>query len=240
MFLSVDVLTPVLMCTLKLRLQMRTDYRPNLKKMLPGKCFVCHLCQGFVSQRGRSVTVSGRLFRDGTITFALLALIGLLALKMSNQPETVKSGAFYAIDGDTLEQGGERLRLLGIDAPEYRQQCERRGSSWPCGRAARDMLVKLLGHGAVDCRGDRRDRYGRLLVTCQMGKTDINGEMVLYGMAVSYGGYGSEEARARETKSGLWAGTFERPQDYRREEAQRSDNPFAGFAGILKRFSEWN
>ncbi|KAA0697652.1 thermonuclease family protein [Neorhizobium sp. P12A] len=186
------------------------------------------------------MTRFARLFRDGITTFALLALIGLLALKMNNQPEAVKSGAFYAIDGDTLDQRGERLRLLGIDSPEYRQQCERGGSDWPCGRAARDMLVKLLAGGSVDCRGDKRDRYGRLLVTCRMGDTDINGEMVLRGMAVSYGGYAAEQAKAREAKSGLWAGTFERPQDYRREAARVRDDPLGGVVDILKRLTIWD
>jgi endonuclease YncB( thermonuclease family) len=188
------------------------------------------------------VTRPRRLFYDGTVTFALLALIGLFALKMNSRPETVKSGAFYVIDGDTLEQGGERLRLLGIDAPEYRQQCERNGVGWACGQAAREALVKLLKGRNVDCRGTAKDRYGRLLVTCRAGALDINGEMVLRGMAVSYGGYASQEADARRLNAGLWAGTFEKPQDYRREEAQMrgGNDPLAGVVGMLKRLSGWN
>ncbi len=69
------------------------------------------------------MTRSGGLFRDGAIALALVVLVSLLALKMNNQPETIQSDSFYAIDGDTLSYRGERLRLLGIDAPEYRQQC---------------------------------------------------------------------------------------------------------------------
>jgi endonuclease YncB( thermonuclease family) len=186
------------------------------------------------------VTRFGLLLRDGVVTFALLALIGLFALKMNNRPETIQSGAFYAIDGDTLSQDGERLRLLGIDAPEYRQQCERDGSNWPCGREARGRLVKLLGLGTVECRGSERDRYHRLLVTCRAGGMDINGEMVRQGMAVSYGGYGAEEAQARQAKAGLWAGNFERPQDFRREEAGGRRDPLAGVGEFLRRLAGWN
>jgi endonuclease YncB( thermonuclease family) len=181
-----------------------------------------------------------RLFRDGTTAFALLALIALLALKMNNRPEAVKTGSFYAVDGDTLDHAGERLRLVGIDAPEYRQQCDHGGASWPCGQAARNSLVKLIAAGPLDCRGSRQDKYGRLLVTCRSGATDINAEMVARGMAVSYGGYALEEARAREAKAGLWAGGFERPQDYRRQEAAERDDPPGGLAGLIKRFAEWN
>ncbi|MFK7902585.1 MAG: thermonuclease family protein, partial [Nitratireductor sp.] len=32
-------------------------------------------------------------------------------------------GPFIAVDGDTLLEGGNRLRLEGLDAPEYRQKC---------------------------------------------------------------------------------------------------------------------
>jgi endonuclease YncB( thermonuclease family) len=208
--------------------------------MLPGKCFVCHLCQGFVSQRGRSVTRFLRLFRDGATAFSLLALMGLLALKVSNQPETIKTGPFYAIDGDTLDDNGERLRLVGIDAPEYRQQCQRDGRAWACGQAARAALVKIIAARLVECRGARRDKYGRLLVTCRSGETDINAEIVRRGMAISYGGYVSEEAAAREAKAGLWAGSFERPQDYRHEQAAMRDDPPSGVTSLIGRLLEWN
>jgi endonuclease YncB( thermonuclease family) len=42
--------------------------------------------------------------------------------------------------------------------------------------------------------------------------------MVRQGMAVSFGAYHAEEAQAREARAGVWAGSFERPKDYRRDE----------------------
>lgn len=38
----------------------------------------------------------------------------------------VLAGSTRVIDGDTLElEGGQRVRLQGIDAPEMKQSCER-------------------------------------------------------------------------------------------------------------------
>jgi len=186
---------------------------------------------------------SGRLFRDGVATFALLAIIALLALKMNNRPEIVQNGSFYVIDGDTLSANGERLRLKGIDAPEYRQRCQRNGADWACGEEAREALATMIKTGAPECRGRERDRYGRLLVTCVAGDLDINAAMVRNGMAISYGAYASEERSARQAKAGLWASDFEKPSDYRREErmADGNDNdPLAGLFDYLRRLVGWS
>jgi len=186
---------------------------------------------------------SGRLFRDGVATFALLAVLALFALKMNNRSEIVQNGSFYVIDGDTLSADGERLRLKGIDAPEYRQRCRRGGVDWACGEAARKALATMIKTGAPECRGRARDRYGRLLVTCIAGGVDINAAMVRGGMAVSYGAYANEERIARQAKAGLWAGDFERPSDYRREEhmARGNDNdPIAGLFGYLRQLVGWS
>ncbi|MFK0163200.1 thermonuclease family protein [Rhizobium sp. NPDC090279] len=186
---------------------------------------------------------SGRLFRDGVATFALLAILALFALKMNNRPELVQNGSFYVIDGDTLSTNGERLRLKGIDAPEYRQRCQRNGADWACGEEARKALATMIKTGAPECRGRERDGYGRLLVTCVVGDLDINAAMVRNGMAVSYGAYASEERIARQAKAGLWAGDFERPSDYRREEHMahgEERDPIAGLFGYLRELVGWS
>lgn len=172
-----------------------------------------------------------RMFRDGATAAAALFLIALIAAKLNDRPQTVHAGAFRAADGDSLTLGAERMRLKGIDAPEFDQSCERAGKAWACGRAAREALQGLISAAGTSCAGNERDKYQRLLVICRSGERDINGEMVRCGMAVSYGGYGREEDEARAAKAGLWAGRFEMPRDVRDQQRQVSG---AGAGGALR------
>jgi len=54
-----------------------------------------------------------------------------------------------------------------------------------------------------------------LLGDCKAGAVDLNSAQVAAGWAVAYGDFEVEEARARGAKAGIWAGTFEWPQDWR-------------------------
>ena len=110
-------------------------------------------------------------------------------------------------DGDTVtcvDPAGrtEKIRLLGIDAPEYRQ---------PYGHAAREALAAKLAAGGVQVETTARDQHGRLLATLSIGNRDINREMVAEGLAWVFGGFAPDEdllaaeAEARRQRRGLWA-----------------------------------
>lgn len=159
-----------------------------------------------------------RLWRDAIVAFGLIFLLWLIAMKLQQRNEQVLAGPFVVVDGDTLSLAGERLRLRGLDAPELKQSCGNSERPWPCGQAARTRLAELVGADTT-CRGAERDRYRRLLVSCRTGEQDPAALMVREGLAVSYGGYGLEEAQARLAGRGLWAGDFKRPADWRREHA---------------------
>lgn len=122
------------------------------------------------------------------------------------------------IDGDTLRLNGHRIRIVGIDAPERHQTCtDASGHPWACGRAATQRLSALISGGRVECTVRGRDRYGRTLAACAAGSvSDLGVAMVREGYAVDYGGYLLAETGARLRQRGLWAGDFERPQDWRR------------------------
>ncbi|WFR97038.1 thermonuclease family protein [Rhizobium tumorigenes] len=181
------------------------------------------------------------LWGDSLMAFAFLGLLCLLAFKLNLQAETIAKGNFSVVDGDSLKREGGRFRLVGIDAPELRQQCKRASGFWDCGQVARDALASMLSGSPVECRGRQRDRYDRLLVTCSVGGLDVNGEMVRRGMAVAYGAYEAEEAEARGAKAGLWAGSFERPRDYRRDggAAQPSRDPLADIGDYVRDLMGW-
>lgn len=129
--------------------------------------------------------------------------------------ESEYGGPFRAVDGDSLESGELRFRLEGIDAPEYRQTCRNGGEDWPCGKQAARYLRSLIRQPGAKCTGLGVDKYERILVRCSIGARDINAQMVEKGWAVSFGDYQAEERRARNARSGIWAGEFIRPRQWR-------------------------
>jgi len=150
-----------------------------------------------------------------------LALAGgsVIALKPSGR---ALEGRASVTDGDTIRIGDDRIRLKGIDAPEMEQTCSRSGRSYRCGETARRALIDLVSGENVQCRASGRDRYRRILARCTVKGRDIGARMVEEGWAVSYGrDYERQEMGARSRGTGLWAGEFERPQNWRRSRAGR-------------------
>ncbi|MFN7026131.1 MAG: thermonuclease family protein, partial [Pseudorhizobium sp.] len=80
---------------------------------------------------------------------------------------------------------------------------------------AQAALERLTSAASTVCSGSSRDRYDRLLVRCRDGALDINAQMVRIGLAIAAGDYGSQEGEARQGSQGVWAGSFERPRDWR-------------------------
>ena len=149
-----------------------------------------------------------------------LAILGAVALAAEYAPylkpaETL-AGRVRVADGDSLVLGDARIRLEGIDAPELAQACGRDGGEYPCGREAREALSRLIAGREVTCESRQNDRYGRMLAVCVAGGVELNRAMVEAGWAVAYGGYRDAEDAARRAGRGLWAGAFERPQEWRR------------------------
>lgn len=124
---------------------------------------------------------------------------------------------YHVVDGDSLEKGVVRIRLEGIDAPEYLQDCyDAKGEKYRCGIKAMDYLQVLIS-GKVKCEYIEKDRYGRQLSQCyDANNENINREMVLSGWAMAYGDkFKDEERQARKAKRGIWQGKFMRPELYR-------------------------
>jgi endonuclease YncB( thermonuclease family) len=170
------------------------------------------------ARRRRYAPVSRSLPRrllDYGVTIVLLGLLIVLTAHLNEMDTRTAEGRAVIVDGDSIELGGQRIRLRGIDAPEYRQSCSKSGIDYACGRAAREALARLTAGRAVTCSGWRNDRYGRLLGDCKAGGVDLNRAQVAAGWAVAYGDFDAEEASARAAKAGIWAGTFDWPRDWR-------------------------
>jgi len=131
----------------------------------------------------------------------------------------------HVLDGDTLTvregQSATTIRLTGIDAVEYRQDCARADAGrWPCGRDARSALERLAGRGPLHCDFMAKDRYGRTLATCRTKAypdgIDLGAEMVRAGWAIATGdAYRIEETEAQAERRGIWQGDFIQPADWR-------------------------
>jgi len=152
---------------------------------------------------------------DYLLTVAILAVGALVAARLDRVATHHPTGTAIVNDGDTITVAGERIRLQGIDAPELAQSCTKAGSQYACGRLSRDALAELVRGRAVACSGWERDRYGRLLARCKVDGRDLGQAQVDAGWAVAYGDYHEAERAARDERAGLWAGSFERPGDWR-------------------------
>jgi endonuclease YncB( thermonuclease family) len=100
--------------------------------------------------------------------------------------------ATFAIDGDTIEVAGERIRIANIDTPEiHHAQCdaERR-----LGLVAKRRVEELLALGAiVVTRGDpdtgrMKDRFGRTLAVVSVHGRDIGDMLIAEGLARKWAG----------------------------------------------------
>lgn len=182
----------------------------------------------------------GRKLLDYGLAFLLLGLLILVAARLDRFETRKEQGTAIVNDGDSITLGSERIRMRGIDAPEYQQTCQKAGADYPCGKLARQSLVRLIAGRPVSCSGWQRDRYGRLLGDCRAGDTDLNRAQVQAGWAVAFGGFETEEAVARAAKVGIWAGTFEEPQQWRDSHhdapVERKHGMLASFGDALREF----
>ena len=129
------------------------------------------------------------------------------------------------IDADTLTLCEERVRLVGIDAPETwpdQQLClNADGMCYPCGQDATDAFKEKIGaDNRVSCYLEPElDRYGRALGVCfSSDGTDLNGWLVANGHAVASFSdtYMPHEEIAIAEQKGVWAGEFIDPSEWRR------------------------
>jgi endonuclease YncB( thermonuclease family) len=151
-------------------------------------------------------------------TRTFLATIGL-AFSAPAVAQSPLWGIARAADGDSLTVGETRVRLFGIDAPEFNQSCKRNGQEWACGAAAAEELSKLVTGKQVRCVSAGTDQHKRVLGRCTVGTLDVNRAMVASGYAMAFRRYSTDyvsaEESAKANRRGLWAGTFTKPSEYR-------------------------
>lgn len=154
---------------------------------------------------------------------------------------TIDVKVLHVIDGDTIRvQGNDGVadvRLHGLDAPEWNQNCkDASGSEFACGASATAQMVEILRATPIPCPSARMHgkcvkgglpvectvvdldrRWGRPVARCTAGRDDIARELISRGFAKSAYSqeYAAVAANARYLKRGLWAGTFPDPAEFR-------------------------
>jgi endonuclease YncB( thermonuclease family) len=79
----------------------------------------------------------------------------------------------------------------------------------------------MIGNRPVDCTPTGAS-YDRKVALCRVAGSDLSEGMVRAGHALelrnhSRGRYSAAEREARDARRGIWAGSFERPSEWRRQ-----------------------
>jgi len=121
--------------------------------------------------------------RTGCLIIIAACLLGIVLALLAERALGAEP-LIVAVDGDTIHVDDERIRIVGLDAPEtYQARCD---SERQRGHRATAHLRRLLAGGAVTIRRQGRDRYGRSLGRVYVDGRDVAGLMISAGHAVRY------------------------------------------------------
>lgn len=130
-------------------------------------------------------------------------------------PEQAMARVKRVVDGDTLLlEGGERVRLLGVDTPETVKPDSPVEYLGPEASAfTKNMVEGQIVTLVFD--KERYDRYHRILAFIYLGETCLNEELIRNGLSYAQLQYPyrsdmkrrfkAAEAEARDQQRGLWA-----------------------------------
>jgi endonuclease YncB( thermonuclease family) len=118
--------------------------------------------------------------------------------------QEVQAKVTFVPDGDSLvvvvDGREERVRLLGIDAPEKGQ---------PFANRSRELTRSLCAAKTITLVPHERDKYGRILAEAFVGGVNVGHQLVTAGLAWSYheedAGLEAIESDARAARRGLWS-----------------------------------
>ena len=161
--------------------------------------------------------------KSGLLTIILVAIL-IVSIRIVGDPLLARvSGYPKVVDGDSLVLDGQRIRLSGLDAPEYRQTCRTGEQDVECGQMAKRALERIIGGREIECRIDGDDRYRRILARCSVDDTDIGRKLVASGWAIATDAYDLAQVDARKTKSGIWSMDFIDPAEWREQNGRAAD-----------------
>lgn len=111
---------------------------------------------------------------------------GAYWLDSGERPRIYESGACRAVDGDTLDCAGRRVRLVNIDAPELHGRCP--AENQMAERAKLAAMIALATSPIHVTPDGGKDRYGRLLARVVVDGRDLGETLIAQGLARPYAG----------------------------------------------------
>lgn len=117
-------------------------------------------------------------------------------------------GEARVVDGDGLRINGVMVRMIGIDAPEYRQPAvTAMGKHVNHGAVAKSALHRKIAGRPVSVKVTGKDRFGRVLGVVFCEGEDLNAWMVRQGFAMAFMSdrYRREHENARWNRAGMWS-----------------------------------
>ena len=154
-------------------------------------------------------------------------LLAFLLILFSAPAFAAPNGTVRVIDADTIDVGGTRVRLFGIDAPEMGQPCRADWREWDCGAWTRDAVRNHFEGTYARCQTRDTDRYGRAVAQCSVDGKDMGQMIVDSGLAWAFRRYSDtydlDEKAAAVAGRGLWGVEIQLPSEYRA--ARVADDP---------------
>ena len=135
------------------------------------------------------------------------------------------------VDADDIMMSGYKIRLNGLDAPEWNQWAQdKRGRWFNHGSRVKKILSKAIENSNVSVFIDGRDIYGRYLGRLFRKGQDINERMVRGGLAIAAYSpeYSDAMYEAFDKKKGMWSlKVCYDPRGWKacQAEGKASDNP---------------
>ena len=165
------------------------------------------------------------------------ALVAISTLSAhAQQTDKIISGYGYTIDGNTIQIGSDKIRLVGSAAPKLTQTGQDTiARPYPAGLYARDVLASIIADKPLGCRvvpqkGEEKDAEGRFFGICAAPKiSDVSGEMIKRGWAMIdrsgetqiYSTYVNIETSSKTIRRGIWQGPIDKPWEFKAN--QQSD-----------------
>ena len=163
-------------------------------------------------------------------TGLMLAVLAMSAAASPARPQSFDAQA-RALDGDTVAVD---FRLLGVDAFERRQLCQKVAGCWQCGKAAQDFAANALRSKKATIQLTPSSSYGRPVAIVTVDGQDLGERMIRAGLAVPEtqylrgdsaraARYQSAFTQAKARRAGAFAGTWLEPSRWRHGERLRCE-----------------